>query len=124
MELERIEQHARGWAVEFADRNDGVPVTWSRILIVERPSMPSDGSVTGARLYTPEEYTPRFAQIAREARCDWINFGAEGVLDDALVLIVDHGWDYPVGRTAGNLHVMPCGPWIDRGFVKYQEPDQ
>ena len=86
--------------------------------------MTSDDSLTGARLYTPEEYTPRFAQIVREARCDWINFGAEGVLGDALVLIVDHGWGYPVGRTPGHVHVMPCGPRIVRGFVKYQEAGQ
>lgn len=117
-EIQTVEQLARGWAVKYA--HGGPVVTWNQVLFVEAHEIPVHApSLSGARLWSPEEYAPRFAQLLRESRSDWINLGAEGVLDDALVIVVQHRWDNLPMDPPMFVHVMPCGPSIMSGFVRF-----
>lgn len=114
--IARLEQLAQGWAVEYAR---GLPVVaWNRVVLVEEPDTRGE-SLRDARVWTPQEYAARFADVLRESRCDWINLTAEGVLDDALVIVVVHRWDQPIVAPPMFVHIMACGPQVGRGFVRF-----
>lgn len=68
----------------------GAPSSWSRALFVE------DTSITHGRpsliprksLIPPEDYAARFASLL-DAGHSWINMNAAGILDDALLVVVE-----------------------------------
>ncbi len=80
-------------------------------------------SLDAANLRSVDEYANRFGQILEEGRSDWINFNTDGVYDDALVIVVEHGWDYEVGGfVSEHIHVLPCGPPCVGGFRRFTGP--
>jgi hypothetical protein len=68
----------------------GVPLSWSRVFIVEGTSI-SRGSpslIRRAHLFTPEQYADKFDEHLSEGY-SWINMNAAGILNDALLVIVE-----------------------------------
>ena len=80
--LARLISHARDWSEQ--------PVSWSRIWLVEDTSV-AYGRVSlipREALATPEEYAARFEAHLEDGH-HWINLNAAGILDDALLVVVE-----------------------------------
>lgn len=86
-------QELQAW-LRTLDHVGQVP-SWSHVLLAEDIEVPwttaSDHRPTLSRqsLRTPSEFEVRWLQLVEEGRLSWINLSAQGIWEDALIVLVE-----------------------------------
>lgn len=121
--MNALQQHLDRLA-SFIQGSAKQPLSWSRVLIIEDTAI-THGKINflpRAALATPEEYAARF-EAHLEAGHSWINMNAAGILDDALLVVIELPGYFNVAPK-NKVSVNLSGPNIKDGQPQWDATDR